>query len=64
MPVKFDITAIAFFSFAVILFIFNCGPGFASENRRFIKEFTKYQTQEDDEEEEEEEDDQDIKAES
>ena len=40
MQGKFDITAIMMFSFAVILMIFNCGPGFLGENRRFVEEFT------------------------
>jgi hypothetical protein len=40
MSEKFDITAIMFFAFALILIIFNCGPGFLGENARFIKEFT------------------------
>ena len=44
MSTKFDITAIIFVCYAVVLMIFNCGPSFAAENRRFILEFTKYQT--------------------
>jgi len=44
MQKKFDITAIMFFSFALMLIIFNCGPGFLGENARFIEEFSKYQT--------------------
>jgi len=42
MEEKFDITAIMFFVFAVVLIIFNCGPGFMGENRRFKEEFSKY----------------------
>ena len=54
MQTKFDITSLTFFGFAVILFIFNCGPRFTQENRRFQEEIAKYQNQEDPEEEEEE----------
>jgi len=56
MAGKFDITAMMFFGFALILMIFNCGPGFIGENARFIEEFAKYQTQEEEEPEDEEAD--------
>jgi len=44
MRVKFDITAIAFFVVSILLCLFNCGPSFISENRKFVEEFAKYQT--------------------
>jgi len=53
MREKFDITAIMFFAVAVVLMIFNCGPGFSGENVRFYEEFAKYQTQEVEEDDDE-----------
>ena len=63
MQTKFDITSLTFFGFALILFLFNCGPRFAQENRRFQEEVAKYQNQEEPEEEEEEQDELEIKQE-
>ena len=56
MRAEFDWVSLSNVVFALILFVFNCGPFFISENNKFVEKLSLYQNAEEEEEEEEEDD--------